>query len=311
MDMSDAKGPRFAWSGSAIIAAFSGTSAGVKLGGGQQYTVVLDGVVKPKLVPTSSALVSLATGLPSGRHVIELYRRSEAEWGVSQFLGFDFGAGGTLLPPPAAPDRRMEVIGDSITTGFGDEGINPCPYTIDTENHYLTYESIAARNVGADLITTAWQGKGLVCNVGHNCNNPFPTIYDRTLPASATSQWDFKSWQPDVVVINLGTNDFSSAVDPSATDFAAGYVSFLRHIRGNYPNALILCTCGSMLSQTEVQKVRDGANTAIATLGDARMKTFDFATQTGPMGCAGHPSLATHQKMADVLTAELKATLGW
>jgi len=143
---------------------------------------------------------------------------------------------------------RVLLIGDSISTGFGDEGTDPCPYTIDTENHFVTWEAVAARAVGAELVTTAWQGKGLVCNVGDGpCTMPFPTYYDRTLPARADSHWDFSSWQPHAVVINLGTNDFSSSVDPTPAEFATGYVNFLRHIRSNYPGALILLTCGPML----------------------------------------------------------------
>jgi hypothetical protein len=311
IDRSDPKGPRFAWSGSGVVAAFTGTSVGVKLGGGQQYTVVLDGVVRPKLVPTSAATTMIASGLSSGAHVVELYRRSEAEWGESQFLGFDFGAG-ALLPPPPAPARRMEVIGDSISTGFGDEGTSPCPYTIDTENHYLTWEAVAARAVGAELVTTAWEGKGLVCNVGDGpCTMPFPTFYDRTLPMRADSSWDFARWQPHVVVINLGTNDFSTAVDPTPKEFADGYVAFLRHIRANYKDALILLTCGPMLGATELTKVRDGIATAIATLADPRIKSFDLAIQSSLTGCGGHPNVAAHQKMADALIASLQAELGW
>ncbi|HEY0706046.1 MAG TPA: hypothetical protein VGG33_04580, partial [Polyangia bacterium] len=189
MDFGDSKGPRFAWSGSGVVARFSGTSVGVKLGGGQQYTVVLDGKVLPTLKPSSSALVPLAAGLTPDSHVIELYRRTEAEGGESQFLGFEFGGGGTLLAPPPAPARRLEVIGDSISTGFGIEGVHPCNFSFDTQNHYLTYGAVAARALGAELITTAWEGKGLVCNVGDGpCTNPLPTYYDRTLPNRPDSQ---------------------------------------------------------------------------------------------------------------------------
>jgi hypothetical protein len=311
IDRGDPKGPRFAWSGTGLVAAFDGTSVGVRLGGGQQYAVVLDGVVRPKLVPASTATTMIASGLPSGPHVVELYRRTEPEWGESQFLGLDLGAG-TLLPPPASPSRRIEVVGDSISTGFGDEGTDPCPYTIDTENHAVTWEAVAARAVGAELVTTAWEGKGLVCNVGDGpCTMPFPTYYDRTLPMRADSTWDFTSWQPHVVVINLGTNDFSTAVDPTPKEFSDGYVAFLHHIRGNYKEALILLTCGPMLGASELQKVKDGISTAIATLADPRIKSFDLAIQTGPTGCVGHPNVATHQKMADALTAVLQKELGW
>ena len=98
----------------------------------------------------------IAQGLAAGTHVVELYRRTEASQGEAQFLGFDFGSG-KLLSPPAAKARRIELVGDSISCGYGDEGANQsCPFTADTENHYLSYGALAARAVDAELITVAW-----------------------------------------------------------------------------------------------------------------------------------------------------------
>jgi hypothetical protein len=66
-----------------------------------------------------------------------------------------------------------------------------------------------------------------------------------------------------------------------------------------------------MLGAGELKKVTDGIATAIAALGDPRIQSFDLPIQSGTLGCAGHPTVATHQKLADVLTAQLKKTLGW
>ncbi len=46
--------------------------------------------------------------------------------------------------------------------------------------------------------------------------------------------WDFSLYQPHVVVINLGTNDFGPA-DPG-TPFETAYVSFVQAIRTKYPD---------------------------------------------------------------------------
>src|SRR5262245_37584358 len=121
VDTSDPSGGRFAWSGSGVIARFSGTSLGVRFLGYQQYTVLIDGVLGPKLMSIGGGSVSLATGLAAGPHTVEIYRRTEANQGEAQFLGFDL-AGGELLAAPAPRDRRLEVIGDSITCGYGNEG---------------------------------------------------------------------------------------------------------------------------------------------------------------------------------------------
>jgi lysophospholipase L1-like esterase len=318
MDTKDAAGPRFAWSGSGIIARFEGTSVGVKLTGSQQYTVVLDGMVRPKLVSTSGT-TAIAQGLSAGTHVVELYRRTEANLGEAQFQGFDFGAG-KLLSPPAAKARRIEIIGDSISCGYGNEGANmSCPFSADTENHYLSYGALAARSVDAELVTVAWSGKGVFCNYGddaNSCVDPMPTYYERTLPARADSKWDFASWQPDAVIINLGTNDLSTEKDPSQTQFETAYKSLIQTVRSKYANAYILCTNGSMLSGADLTQARTyiaGAVKAVNDAGDSKVKAFELNPQQDAdgFGCDYHPSLATHQKMATQVTAVLRSTLGW
>ncbi|HEX5098112.1 MAG TPA: hypothetical protein VFV94_01360, partial [Polyangiaceae bacterium] len=104
VDAADPANARFAWSGTGVVARFNGTEVSATLGGSQQFTVVVDGMVQPKLT-AKTGKNTLATGLAAGEHTVELYRRTEASLGVATFMGFDFG-GGTLLAPPV-PTRRL------------------------------------------------------------------------------------------------------------------------------------------------------------------------------------------------------------
>lgn len=318
VDFTDPMKPMFAWSGTGVTARFEGTSVRVHLSGSQYYTVILDGQIK-----MASALISgvvlLADRLDAGVHTIELYRRTEANSGDVQFLGFEIGTG-TLLSPPEPLSRRLEVVGDSITCGYGNEGSDEnCTFSPETENHYLSYAAIAARHLNAELHTIAWSGKGVICNYGDDatsCTNPMPTYYDRTLPQNATSQWDITKFQPHAVIVNLGTNDFSTQVDPTKADFEQAYEQFLLHIRSKNPDAYILCTNGPMLTGTDLSNVRTYISNVVKKLndaGDLRIDSFELAPQdrADGLGCDWHPSLKTHEKMAAQLETALKKALSW
>jgi hypothetical protein len=306
----------FAWSGSGVVAAFEGTQVSVHLQDDtNQFTVVLDGVVLPEPLITVAGTerYELATELEPGSHQIELYRRTEALFNATRFLGFDFGPDGVELPAPEAPARRIELLGDSVSCGYGNEGSSPCSFSADTENHYLSFGAIAARSLDAELITIAWSGKGVVYNYGDDKADPMPALYERALPSEASSVWDF-SLIPDAVVINLGTNDFSTDDDPSAELFQDSYSVLLARIRGHYPDAYILCTVGPMLSGADLQAARDGIAGAVQLrmeAGDERLGVWEMNVSNDAPGCDSHPNLATHEQMGLELANELSARLGW
>jgi lysophospholipase L1-like esterase len=317
VDQRDAAGPRFAWSGTGFVARFSGSDVSVTLNGGGavEFTLLIDGVLQPKLVTNaSSQTYVLASGLAPGEHLLELYRRSEASVGDSQLLSFDLGAGGQLLPPPPVA-RRIELIGDSISAGYGNEGTTTdCgQFSPALENHYMTYGAITARALGAELSTVAWSGKGVVYNYGDTDRvDPMPLLYARVLPRDPSSVWDF-SVAPDAVVINLGTNDYSTADDPPQDVFVPAYVALLERVRQGYPDAFILTTVGNLLNGQDIPDARAAIAAAVAEFqarGGDRIAVWEMNVANTAPGCDFHPSIATHQAMAEALTAQLRSLLG-
>lgn len=309
-DASDPGHVRMGWSGVGAVLRFAGTGASVRLDDhGRYFTVLVDGALQPTLAtsPGEQSYV-LASGLSDGEHTLELYRRTEGSFGPTTVLGFDLE--GELLAPPPVP-RRIEIVGDSVTAGYGNEGVAPCSFSAETENHYLTYGALAARALGAELSTIAWSGKGVVYNFGDDVFEPLPQVYDRLLAAEPTA-WDF-SWQPDVVVINLGTNDFSTDNDPPEGVFVPAYVELLAHLRAVYPDAFILAVAPSLYG-AEVALVAGYLQSAVDQrhlAGDTEVGFADINVQWIGSGCDGHPTLATHAGMAMRLTSELQAQLGW
>lgn len=309
-DDSDPMHVRMGWSGVGAVFRFNGTDASVRLDdNGRYFTVVVDGAVQPTLATSpGEQTYPLAVGLPAGEHTVELYRRTEGSFGPTTILGVEL-VGELLAPPPV--QRRIEVIGDSITCGYGNEGTDPCNFSAETENHYLTYGALTARMFGAEISTVGWSGKGVVNNFDNDVFEPLPQIYDRLLATEMTA-WDF-SWQPDVVVINLGTNDFSTGGDPPEDVFVPAYVAFLTHLRDVYPDAFIL-PVAPVLFGDEAIMVAGYLNSAVDqrhAAGDLDVAFADINVQWNGSGCDGHPNLEAHAGMAMRLAEELQVHLGW
>jgi lysophospholipase L1-like esterase len=318
-DTSDPAGPKFAWSASTIKANFQGTgiSAKIKSTGDNWFNVVIDGIVqKPVNTPSGATTTAvLASGLTNGKHTVELVKRTEASIGETQFLGFTV-TDGSLLAPPAESSKRIEFIGDSITCGYGNEGTTQYQsFTAKNENAYLAYGSVTARQLGADCIVESWSGKGAYRNYGGSAGDLMPDVYPQILPYSKTPTWDYTKWIPNVVVINLGTNDFSTGT-PDKAAFTKAYSSFVDRVRSQYPNAHIYCAIGPMLSWDSLANAKECITSAVSqknTSGDTKVHFIEFPVQDQANGIGEdwHPSIKTHQLMADQLTAQIKKDLGW
>lgn len=316
-DGCDEQGVRMAWSGTGFLARFTGTGLSfTQAGGAVQYTVLVDGEVRPNLSTSQgSATYNAVSGLVAGEHTVEVYRRGEASFGATTLTAVE-AIGGSLLSPPAHPGRAIEFYGDSITCGYGNEGTSSsCTFSADTENHYLTYAALLGRKFTADTTTVAWSGKGVVVNYNGDLSTTLPQMADRALPEVADSVWDFSlAPAPQLIVINLSTNDFSTDHDPSAEEFTTGYVSLLRRIRAWYPGAFILGTVGPMLSGTDLDKARAGIKAAVTQLtdaGDQNVLAYELQAGNPSPGCDWHPNLETHQAIADELATVVQQRLGW
>ncbi len=314
-DTSAPGGPRFAWSASSILARFTGSTISVRLHdeGTNSFLVILDGKPSSLLATYHGRdLYPLAAGLPAGEHEVVLYKRTEAHLGEVQFAGFVPAPEGRLVPVATRRSRRIELIGDSITAGYGNEGTSPtCPFRASSENEYLSYGAITARNLGAEHMTIAWSGKTTL---------QMTELYDRTLPNRMDSAWDPHAWEPDVVVVNLGTNDFARG-DPGQGMFSRYYQGLLERVRAAHPRALIVCALGPMLSDTyppgsgNLSHARKYISQIVdrrRAHGDKRLMFLEFPAQD-PMtaGCDYHPNLETHRLMADELTAVVRRQMGW
>ncbi|MDX2082352.1 MAG: hypothetical protein SFU53_16330 [Terrimicrobiaceae bacterium] len=304
--------PQFGWSGAGIRIRFEGTSLSLKLTGGgwpsnkQSFYILLNGDDEnPRFVDMGNGdtVVHVASGLPFGIHTVELYSLSGAWVAPTTFGGVLVGPGGSLLSPPAPSSRRIEFYGDSITEGAFMAGY-------DYTNTYRAFAATAARRMGADAHILSKSGLGLVMT-GNSGGSTLEGLYWRSLPWNSTQAWNFQSWVPQVIVINILQNDkWLQGSTPDQT-FIDAYLRFLRLLRTHRPYAHIVCALGSMdatspgskwpgLVQTVVDRMRSEDR-------DQKVHTLFF----GYLGSGtGHPNEAQAAAMADVLKAFLDGLPG-
>jgi lysophospholipase L1-like esterase len=395
-DLRDPNNVRFDWSGNQIVARFEGSQISVRMEAVQSdvlFSAVVDGGAPREIqvyvnkggiqVPQSYLLFD---NLGPGPHELVLHRDTEAQSGVTIFHGFDFG-GGRLLPP-VPKTRRIELIGDSITCGYGNEGQNAtCPFDVEvrrsgdctsvdnptcqivrvplTENNYLAYGSLVGRRFDADVSTLCWSGKGVErnyrepTNAGLDAKTTIPQYWrERTIgglinppgeippeadPANFGVPWDFAT-EPEyqVVVINLGTNDFTRDVLLNNQGFAPGekgvgdnvpdgdidrekfrdtFAQFVGEVRGKRPNAHIFIAVPPMISDQfpidDARSILVDVIRGIAADFDARgdkkvyaMELVEQGTRYG-LGCDYHPNLLVHEIMADQVAGAIRSKTCW
>ena len=145
--------PTWNFPGIQIIAAFEGTSLKMIAKPQSGYFVAQIDQAEPFKVAfrgERDSVVTLATALSDGRHTVRLMYAIEGYEFNPEFWGFVLDEGRQLAEAPALPSRKIEFIGNSITCGYGNEGLNKNDHFDDaTENHYYSYASITARNLEA------------------------------------------------------------------------------------------------------------------------------------------------------------------
>ena len=314
--------PLFTYPGVQINTCFTGSSLKMVAKPMSGYFMAQIDNAKPFKVSfyaPKDSIVTLATALPKGNHQVKLMYIVEGYELRPEFRGFIVDNGESLKPAPKLPERKIEFIGNSITCGYGTEGANgECHFLYETENHYYTYAALAAKNLDAQYQVVSRSGIGVYRNYngpksGNEKNMRY--TYDYTLFMDESEKWDFSRFVPDVICINLGTND-TSTKNYDTSLLTDAYIKLVNQVRRNNPKAKIVMLCGSMMSGKQLADAKSCIDKAVETLkknGENRIYKFDFTPADGSLGYGSdyHPSIAQHDKMAKELTTFLKKLMNW
>ncbi len=315
IDFSDPKRPRFDWPGVSLSVRFKGRSLGFLLeDGGNDYDVKVDGQTAKVWVTQPDHDLYTLDGLSDGEHRVQVIKRTEALFGTAIFKGLVLGDGVVLLKPQPKPVRKIEVIGDSIVCGYGDEATTlKCDNLRPFENADKAFGAQTAYLLNAEYHLVAYSGKGIVRNWGdknQRSSDPFPPLYLRVLCHDPQKGWDASQWIPDAVVIHLGNNDFSSEPKADVQNYIDGYRKLIQKVRAQYPKAAIFCfaTTGWPGHGTYVENVVGICQKA----GDPNVHFVGYPSiPEDQLGCDYHPQVKAHQKLGEILAPVIQKTLGW
>ncbi len=272
-------------------------------------TVIVDGVrSRMEIVNTSSGvsqyhLVTLASGLADGYHHIEVYKQTEASSALMTVWGVTF-AGTPVAAPPSDP-LTIEVVGDSISGGASNLATNStanASYPV-YQDGTQTYAYIAGEALGANVRVTQTSGYGCCGGwnsqgTGLNLQDMYPyTSYWRNHTDSGL--YDFNP-PADIVVINLGTNDYSAAsygkISLTPAQFKAGAINLMTMAKTKNNGAKVVWCTGMMGITYQTQLTE-----AVAELGGAASGYFFCILPENTQGGEGHPTVAGHKTAAATL----------
>ena len=306
----------FDWSGTYAELKFTGGFLAIRVSDSRKsyYNIFINGQ-RVNVVSTfgKDSVIVLAAGLKGRYNTAYIQKRSEGEQGKTTIHSFILAGKGDILGYNPGRTRHIEFIGNSLTVGFGTEGKSKDEkFKAETENCDLAFGAIISRYFDADYTLIAHSGWGAARNYGDSLRVSRISMKDKmlqTFDMEPSQLWNFKDYRPDIVVINLGSNDFSTKPHPLKDEFLDCYSILIDRLRDKYGDVPILCVApnrGPAFEYLqEFVKVR------------ADKKLFFTAYLQGvyngdtDLGSVGHPNYSGQQKMAMTLIPYISTATGW
>ena len=219
-------------------------------------------------------------------------------------------------------DFNIEFIGDSLTSGEGCGLIKRdewAPVVFDALDSY-TYQ--VARTLDARYSVLSQSGWGLYASWDGNFKNVLPDYYElvcgtsgckRAISLGAHDTYDFTSTEMDVVLINLGTNDWNALNtdrfdnDKFLKDFKEKGIEFLKKVRKLNSTCLIIWAYG-MLGHEMEPYIKEIIREYVIETGDKRAEYLRLPKCTpAELGARFHPTPEAHYKTAGIIADHIRS----
>lgn len=314
---------RYNWPGVAVSARFTGTQLGIGIKGGSRdyFNVYIDDRPAEVIHPPTDTVWYYPEKLSKGTHTLRLVKRTEGDMGMAFFSGLYIGKKDSLLMPAPLSERRILFLGNSITCGYGTEGKDRKErFKPETENCEKSYATILARAFDAQYQLTAHSGLGMVRNYGDKDSlsvnlKPMPPRLHYLFDSDSTELVVTADYIPDAVIINLGTNDFSTRPHPDERSFIRAGENLIAKIKTHYPKAKIFCISGPLTNEPSFTYTKKIVESMRAQLNTSDVVFIgipgNLLNEDTDLGSDSHPSYQGQIKMARIILPVMSTVLGW
>lgn len=310
----------FDWTGVYLRIRFEGSSLSVRLSDSHKdyFNVWVDSSMDQapdRVIATfgqDSTLTLFSADKKRAKRIHQVILQKRTEGNQGRVTLHEFITDGTFLPADAPKGRIIEYIGDSYTCGYGTEASNKERFSAETENQNYTYACVTARYFGAEQMVMAHSGMGIARNYnGKLTDDNMTSRYLKTFDSAEAPDWTPGELKPDITVIYLGTNDFSTSLQPSQRVFVRNYIQLLKEIKDYYGEGHpILC----MVPKHDVL-LFEYIKKAVDTCGFSGVHILGLSPSVHnneeDMGADGHPNYSGHRKIAYTVIPCIATITGW
>ena len=234
-------------------------------------------------------------------HHVRVLKQTEAQWSLAVLKSITVT--GKLDDAPEKKDLYIEFIGDSITCGYGNLGdsSSPNPGTALWEDGTQTYAFLTAEALGADCSVVGCSGIGIDKGWTDFSESDF---YPKASFYRDRNGADYSFLRaPDVVVINLGTNDQSRG--STEEEFKAGVRELINYVRDSYGTDMPIVWAYNMMGNGRF----DWTKTVLEDMGGEAKGLYYVQLNQNGAGTNGHPNLEAQKTAAVTLTEFIKTNV--
>ncbi len=260
------------------------------------FTVYVDGerIEERLYADSTTSYITLATFEGEQTHHIRVLKQTEPQWSLSILK--EITLTGKLDDAPARKSTYIEIIGDSITCGYGNLTQNGTQNAGQAlyEDGTQAYSFMTAEALDADYSIVGCSGIGIDKGWTDFSESDF---YPKASFYRDRNGADYEFVRvPDLVIINLGTNDQSRG--STEEDFKAGVRALINYIRDSYGTDMPIVWAYNMMGNGRF----DWTSTVLEDMGGESAGLYSVELEPNNEGGAGHPDLEAQKLASETLT---------